>query len=239
MARLPRVSPVNVPQHIIQRGNNRQICFASEQDFASYASWLKEYSKKYFVDIHAWVFMNNHVHLLCTPHMSNSISLMMQSLGRQYVRYFNCSYKRTGTLWEGRYKSCLVQAEDYLLLLYRYIELNPVRANMIEDPADYHWSSYQINGLGKESDLCTPHPIYLALHSNAIQRQAAYRTLFASQLEGKLLEDIRVNSNKGMAIGNDQFKQEIEALTGRRMKAQKMGRPVNPPKKRSKPGCRS
>ncbi len=119
MARLPRVSPVNVPQHIIQRGNNRQACFASKQDFASYVNWLKEYSKKYFVDIHAWVLMTNHVHLLCTPRMSNSISLMMQSLGRQYVRYFNVCYGRSGTLWEGRYKSCLVQAEDYLLHLYR------------------------------------------------------------------------------------------------------------------------
>jgi putative transposase len=239
MARLPRVSPINIPQHIIQRGNNRQICFAREQDFASYVSWLKEYSKKYLVDIHAWVLMTNHVHILCTPHMSNSISLMMQSLGRQYVRYFNGCYGRTGTLWEGRYKSCLVQVEDYLLQLYRYIELNPVRANMIEDPADYHWSSYQINGLGKDSELCTPHPIYLALHSNAIQRQVVYRALFTSHLEGKLLADIRVNSNKGMAIGNDQFKQEIEALTGRRMREQKLGRPVHPQKKRSLLGCRS
>jgi putative transposase len=226
MARLPRVSPVGVPQHIIQRGNNRQVCFASEQDFASYVSWLKEYSKKYLVDIHAWVLMTNHVHLLCTPNVSNSISLMMQSLGRQYVRYFNASYKRTGTLWEGRYKSCLVQAEDYLLQLYRYIELNPVRANMVEDPADYHWSSYQINALGKASELCTPHPIYLALHQDVEQRQTTYRTLFASHVDSKLLEDIRVNSNKGMAIGNIQFKQEIEALTGRRMTEQKMGRPV-------------
>jgi putative transposase len=105
-----------------------------------------------------------------------------------------------------------VQAEDYLLHLYRYIELNPVRANMIEDPADYHWSSYQINGLGKESELCTPHPIYLVLHSNAIQRQAAYRSLFSSHIEGQLVEAIRVNSNEGMAIGNEQFKQKIEAL---------------------------
>jgi putative transposase len=116
MSRLPRVSPVNVPQHIIQRDNNRQACFASEQNFASYVNWLKEYSKKY-----AWVLMTNHVHLLCTPRMSKSISLMMQSLGRQYVRYLNGCYERSGTLWEGRYKSCLVQAEDYLLQLYRYI----------------------------------------------------------------------------------------------------------------------
>jgi putative transposase len=165
--------------------------------------------------------------------MSNSISLMMQSLGRQYVHYFNGCYGRSGILWKGRYKSCLVQAEVYFLHLYRYIELNPVRANMIEDSADYHWSSYQINSLGKESlekshwkrvigkesELCTPHPIYL--HSNAIQRQAAYRSLFSSHSEGQLLEAIRVNSNKGTATGNEQFKQEIEALTGRRIKDKK------------------
>ncbi|MFT4993222.1 MAG: putative transposase [Paraglaciecola sp.] len=225
MARLPRVSPINVPQHVIQRGNNRQICFTNEQDFASYVSWLKEYSKKYLVDIHAWVLMSNHVHLLCTPRRSNGISLMMQSLGRQYVGYFNRCYDRTGTLWEGRYKSCLVQAEDYLLQLYRYIELNPVRANMTEHPADYHWSSYQINALGKKSELCTPHPLYLALDHDIKKRQAAYRALLSSRMETKLLQNIRINLNKGMAIGSDRFKQEIEALTGRRMTKQKMGRP--------------
>jgi putative transposase len=234
---LPRVSPVNVPQHIVQRGNNRQACFASEQDFARYVNCLKEYPKKYFVDIHAWVLMTHHVHLLCIPRMSNSISLMMQSLGRQYVRYFNGCYGRSGTLWEGRYKSCLVQAEVYLLHLYRYIELNPVRANMIEDPAEYHWPSYQINGLGKESELCTPHPIYLARHSNAIQRQAAYRSLFSSHIEGQLLEAIRVNANKGMAFGNESFKQEKEALTGRIMKDKKrLGQPAHPQKKEKQTG---
>jgi putative transposase len=127
------------------------------------------------------------VHLLCTGPMGNSISLMMQCLGRQYVGYFNVCYGRSGTLWEGCYKSCLVQVqgEDYLLHLYRYIGLNPVRANMMEDPTDYHGSSYHINGLGKESKLCTPHPIYLALPFNAIQRHAAYLRLFSSHIEGQ------------------------------------------------------
>ena len=141
MAQLPRVSPEGIPQHVIQRGNNRQVCFASDDDFRAYASWLKDYAKKYQVAIHAWVFMTNHVHLLCTPHQVQGVSLMMQSLGRQYVRYFNASYKRTGTLWEGRYKSCLVQEDGYLLHLYRYIELNPVRADMVDDPANYPWSA--------------------------------------------------------------------------------------------------
>ena len=127
MSRLPRVNPVGVPQHIIQRGNNHQVCFISDQDFTAYLNWLKEYALKFEVDIHAWVLMDNHVHLLCTPQSVGAISYMMQGLGRQYVRYFNYSNERTGTLWEGRYKSCLVQEQGYLLQLYRYIELNPVK----------------------------------------------------------------------------------------------------------------
>ncbi len=126
-----------VPQHVIQRGNNRQICFASEQDFSAYAHWLKKYSHKYQVDIHAWVFMTNHVHLLMTAHESYGVSKLMQALGRKYVQYFNHKYKRSGTLWEGRFRSCLVESEKYVLECYRYIELNPVRANMVEAPAQY------------------------------------------------------------------------------------------------------
>ncbi|WP_370634377.1 transposase [Methylophilus sp. Leaf408] len=155
MARLPRVAPVGVPQHIIQRGNNRHTCFVSEEDFIAYLGWLKEYSQKYEVEVHAWVLMSNHVHLLFIPKVENGISQMMQAIGRQYVRYFNFTYKRTGTLWEGRYKSCLVDAERHLLELSRYMELNPVRANMVGDPASYVWSSYQINALGKVSSLCS------------------------------------------------------------------------------------
>jgi putative transposase len=150
---------------------------------------------------------------------------MMQSLGRQYVRYFNSSYKRTGTLWEGRFKSCLVQEENYLLQLYRYIELNPVRAGMVKEPSDYSWSSYQINALGKKSNLCTPHSLYLALANTPKIRQENYRELFKYELEDELLENIRFASNQGMALGNERFKAEIESLTGRRMTAKKMGRP--------------
>jgi len=233
MARLSRVCPIGIPQHVIQRGNNRQVCFGGEQDFAAYAGWLKDYSKKYQVDIHAWVLMTNHVHLLCTPRVENAVSQMMQSLGRRYVRYFNFSYKRTGTLWEGRFKSCLVQEEGYLLQLYRYIELNPVRGGMVEHPSDYAWSSYLINALGKISELCTPHPLYLALGSEPIERQSRYRELFKHHIEGKLLEDIRLAANKGMAFGNGRFEAEIESLTGRRMTAKKIGRPVGWRKKKA------
>ena len=226
MARLSRLCPVGIPQHVIQRGNNRQVCFAGEQDFAAYAGWLKDAAQKYEVDIHAWVLMTNHVHLLCTPRIQNGVSQMMQSLGRKYVRYFNFSYKRTGTLWEGRFKSCLVQEEIYLLQLYRYIELNPVRAGMVEQPSDYSWSSYAINALGKSSQLCTPHPLYLALGKEAKERQANYRELFKRHVDGLLLEEIRQTVNKSMALGNERFKADVESLTGRRVTAKKMGRPV-------------
>lgn len=226
MARLPRITPIDVPVHIIQRGNNRQVCFAAEEDYATYVNWLTEYAKKYQVDVHAWVLMTNHVHLLCTPRRGGALSSMMQSLGRRYVRYFNHQYQRSGTLWEGRYKSCLVQKELYLLEVYRYIELNPVRADLIADPGDYRWSSYQINGLGRKSGLCVPHPAYLALGGDTLERRKTYRALFEQHVQGELLAEIRANSNKGLALGNDRFKDEIEALTGIRVKAKKRGRPL-------------
>lgn len=163
MARLPRLCLPGIPQHIIQRGTNRQACFASPEDFSAYAHWLVEYSQKYTVSIHAWVFMTNHVHLLVTPTSEGGVSKMMQSLGRHYVRYFNDTYRRTGTLWEGRFKSCVVDAENYLLICQRYIELNPVRAGMVESPEDYAWSSYSSNGLGRAAKLWTPHDAYLCL----------------------------------------------------------------------------
>lgn len=226
MARLPRITPKNIPVHIIQRGNNRQACFASDDDHAAYAEWLKEYSHKYGVDVHAWVMMTNHVHLLCTPRQEGGLSRMMQSLGRRYVRYFNVAYKRSGTLWEGRYKSCLIQEDDYLLEVYRYIELNPVRAGMVDNPGDYQWSSFQINALGKNSDLCTPHHNYRMLGDTPEERQSNYQKLFHSVPNEMMLEQIRTATNKGMVVGNTQFRDEIETLTGRRMREKKRGRPV-------------
>jgi putative transposase len=226
MARLLRILPTGIPAHLIQRGNNRQAFFVSDEDHGVYAGLLKEYSKKYKVDIHAWVMMTNHVHLLCTSRQEGGISRMMQSLGRRYVQYFNYEYQRTGTLWEGRFKSCLVQEERYLLEVYRYIELNPVRAGMVPDPGEYHWSSYQVNGFGKKSDLCKPHKEYLSLGESPAVRQKNYRKLFTRHVEGALLDEIRGNTQKGMAIGNDRFKLELEGLTGRRMKPKKRGRPV-------------
>jgi putative transposase len=225
MARLPRLCPPGIPQHVIQRGNNRSICFASDEDFSAYAHWIKEYSQEYAVAVHAWVFMTNHVHLLVTPSNTRGVSAMMQALGRRYVRYFNHQYRRTGTLWEGRFKSGPVQSEKYLLQCYRYIELNPVRADMVNEPSAYAWSSYRCNGLGIESGLCTPHDEYLKLGKSQDNRLRAYRALFKAHVDGELLVQIRGSVNKGLALGSEHFKDEVERLYGRRVRPAKMGRP--------------
>jgi len=213
MARLPRLCSPGIAQHIIQRGNNR----------GAYAHWLAECSQRFRVAIHAWVFMTNHVHLLVTPETDDGVSQMMQTLGRHYVRYFNHTYRRTGTLWEGRFKSCVVDAENYVLLCQRYIELNPVRAGMVTDPADYPWSSYRANGLGQAIMLWTPHPTYNSLGEISSDRASAYRALFTGQLEPGIIDRIRQATNQGMALGNDKFKEDVERLTQRRVRPLKRG----------------
>lgn len=167
--------------------------------------------------------MTNHVHLLVTPETEAGVSQMMQTLGRHYVRYFNFTYKRTGTLWEGRFKSCVVNAEEYLLLCQRYIELNPVRAGMVEKPGDYPWSSFRANGIGQAIKLYTPHPLYLLLGKTTEERTVAYCELFTGQLDLSVQNKIRQATNQGMALGNDKFKQEIEQLTQRRVVTLKRG----------------
>ncbi|MGD9602285.1 MAG: transposase [Gammaproteobacteria bacterium] len=224
MARLLRLCPAGVTLHLSQRGNNRHTCFADEQDFAAYAHWLRAAAVQYVVAVHAWVFMTNHVHLLVTPTEADAVPRMMQTVGRRYVRYFNHRHGRTGTLWEGRYKSCVVQHEDYLLTCHRYIEMNPVRAGMVNRPQDYRWSSYHANGLGRRSELRTPHAMYLALGSDETTRLAAYRELFDAPINTHLVEAIRAATNKGLAFGNDPFKDEIEKLCARRVRPMSTGR---------------
>lgn len=175
--------------------------------------------------IHAWVLMTNHIHLLCTPTTDNGISKMMQSLGRMYVSYFNHQYNRTGTLWKGRYKSSIIQSQKYLLSVYRYIELNPVRAGMVKSPNEYSWSSYNHNALGIENNLIIPHDEYLSLGETKKARQIAYIELFGSEIEGRLLTNIRQAASKGLALGNEDFIQQIESLTNVRVSSRKAGRP--------------
>jgi putative transposase len=170
--------------------------------------------------------MTNHVHLLVTPMEDMAIARMMQHIGRHYVRYFNYTYCRTGTLWEGRYHSCLVQGNAYLLACQKYIELNPVRAGMVEDPADYSWSSYQPNALGVNSKLLTPHTDYLQLGRTKSERLTNYRELFSTDVQGGLLSDIRYASTKGLVLGSENFKSEVEELTGKRVRPLRRGRPA-------------
>lgn len=226
MPRLPRSCPAGLPQHIIQRGNNRQPCFASADDFRVYLARLDEAARQYCVDIHAYVCMTNHVHLLVSPRDTSGISAMMQALGRDYVAWFNQRYERSGTLWEGRFRSCLIESELYLLRCYRYIELNPVRAGMVNAPRDYAWSSFLCNAWGKPSAIIVPHEQYLQLGKNPEARMAAYRDLFREAPDYRELGEIRQSLNTGLAFGSDTFKQEIEARCGRRLRAGMRGRRV-------------
>ncbi|MEZ5501507.1 MAG: transposase [Halioglobus sp.] len=223
MARLRRYCPAGIPQHVIQRGNNRSACFAAETDMAVYASHLHKAASIYGVAVHGWVFMTNHIHLLVTPEHETSLSRTMQHLGRHYVRYFNHKYQRTGTLFEGRFKSCIVQQSRYFLVCQRYIELNPVRAGMVRDPADYVWSSYRSHAFGRATKLWQPHPQYLSLATTGRERQSRYRALFAGHIEGDLLADIRQSINQGMALGSTMFRKEIGERGGRRQELLKRG----------------
>lgn len=174
MPRRARISVAGIPWHIIQRGNNKSACFYTESDYLRYLEILEQQAKKFDCLIHAYVLMTNHVHLLITPQKENSASLLMKHLGQRYVQYINKEYKRSGTLWEGRFKSCLAQSENYVLACYRYIEMNPVRANMVDHPEKYPWSSYLINAEKKESKLITAHAEYLGLGGSEIKRKHAY-----------------------------------------------------------------
>lgn len=216
MARLPRFVLVGHPQHIIIRGNNREPVFTSDEDYRFFLDKLTDAAKKHQCDIHAYVLMTNHVHLLATPHKENSLSKMMQMLGRYYVQYYNYTYQRTGTLWEGRYKASLIDSEQYALLCYRYIELNPVRADMVLHASEYPWSSYRANALGQYDALVTPHEMYLALGQNAVDRQAGYRDLFIGQMDELSLTQIREATNKAWVLGSDYFKQKVADQLNRR-----------------------
>lgn len=215
MARQRRFAVPGQPQHVIQRGNNREIIFAADQDYLFYLEKLEEACRRFGCQIHAYVLMTNHVHLLLTPDTTTGIGQVMQSLGRHYVQHFNYQYRRTGTLWEGRYKATLIDAETYLLHCYRYIELNPVRAGMVKRPEQYRWSSHGFNALGSTDGLITPHHVYLQLGPEKQHRRNAYRALFRPALEENVDDAIREATNKAWVLGNDRFKAHIESLLDR------------------------
>jgi putative transposase len=228
MPRRTRVHLDGLPLHIVQRGHNREPCFFAEEDFHTYLHWLGEALKEAEAQLHAYVLMTNHVHLLLTPARAARVPALLMSLGRRYVQYVNRSYRRTGTLWDSRYKSSLVDADRYLLVCQRYIELNPVRAGMVDDPAQYRWSSYRAHALGQPDARLAPHLLYLALGAEAAQRQAAYRALFRAHLGDAALADIRLALNQNQPLGGGRFLAQIERALGERREARPRGRPRAP-----------
>lgn len=225
MPRQPRYGLVGVPQHIIQRGNNRQPTFFAQEDYRHYLDCLREACACHQCQVHAYVLMVNHVHLLVTPCQPNSIAKVMQSVGRRYVRYVNDVYRRSGTLWEGRYKASLIDDENFLLTCCRYIELNPVRACIVRNPGDYRWSSYAHHVGERVDPLLTDHSRYLVLGRTSAQRYAAYRDLFRVQIEPSAISTIREGVNRSSVIGTEQFKDQVEQALSRRVRNGKAGRP--------------
>jgi len=222
MSRPPRFIVPGLPQHVIVRGNNRDPIFGSDDDYSAYLDWLEKAKEKHGCDIHAYVLMTNHVHLLVTPSTDRGLSLMIQMVGRYYVQSFKHRYRRTGTLWEGRFKASLVDSEHYLLTCSRYIELNPVCAGMASHPGEYPWSSYRWNALGHTDRVLTPHELYMALGSDNADRQQGYLELFKDHIPARTLEEIRDASNKGWVLGSPHFIRRIEARLKR--SAQKRAR---------------
>ena len=231
MPRVRRYELTDLPQHVIQRGNNRQATFFEAGDYRLYLRWLAEAAVQEACDIHAYVLMTNHVHLLVTPRRPMAIGRMMQSVGRRYVRHVNDRYGRSGTLWEGRHRASLVASGQYLMTCHRYIELNPVRALLVRNPADYPWSSHRHNAWAEPDNVISQHGEYSALGPTWTERAAAYRDLFADEMDAAMLDQVRRNVQECRPFGPEQFKDEVERLLGRRVRPGKGGRPRRPSEK--------
>lgn len=230
MARLPRLTLPGYPHHIIQRGNNRQMIFADTQDFATMMALLAENAHKFAVAVHAYVLMDNHFHLLATPATAEALPLMMQAVGRSYVRYFNQRHARSGTLWEGRYRSTLIETERYLLACMVYIDLNPVRAGMVAQPGAWQWSSHA-HYLGQRIDkLVTPHALYWALGNTPFAREAAYAGLVQAGIGSGDQAALTDAALSGWALGDPEFVAELQNKSPRRVAKARAGRPAITPK---------
>ncbi|MDX8396554.1 MAG: transposase [Mariprofundaceae bacterium] len=225
MPRKSRFFVAGMPVHVVQRGNNRQPIFFDGGDYRLYLAWLKEAAEKYGCAVHAYVLMTNHVHLLVTAEDATGIGRMMQYIGRYYVQYVNHTYDRTGTLWEGRYKSSLIDADEYLLVCSRYIEMNPVRASMVKHPSEYEWSSYHANANGEVDVILKRHELYLSLGTTDDDRCEAYCDLFRGHIDDEVLSEIRASWQTGTPLGNDRFREKIEAVLEKKVGYSHRGRP--------------
>lgn len=225
MPRRARLAIAGIPWHIIQRGNNRSACFFREQDYLYYLEQLEEQARKFGCQVHAYCLMTNHVHLLVTPVEKESASLMMKHLGQRFVQYINRYHQRSGTLWEGRFRSCITHEEKYVMSCYRYIELNPVRAGMVPHPQDYRWSSYAVNGNGVKATLITPHSLYSGLAVTVEDRLEAYQKLVESASSEHEISAIRSATNGNYVLGTDQFRRKVERALGQRTYPGRPGRP--------------
>ena len=228
MARPPRLELPGVPLHVIQRGNNRTNCFFGDIDRRFYLKCLADAAARRDCAIHAYVLMSNHVHLLVTPQAPGAVAAMLQDIGRKYVRVINSVHDRSGTLWEGRFKSCLVDSQAYLLTCHRYIELNPVRAGMVAHPANYEWSSHAHYAFGRRKEFITEHPAFMALAQEMDGRRAEFRRLFSEELDADTLERIRYAAQTCSALGAEPFLKEMSALAGRSVAPPLRGRPAKP-----------
>jgi putative transposase len=225
MARLARLTVPGYPHHIIQRGNNRQAIFADAADYELLLQILDENARLFNVAIHAYVLMSNHFHLLATPETAESIPRMMQAVGRRYVRRYNQKHSRTGTLWEGRYKSTIIQAERYLLACMVYIDLNPVRAGLVADPRTYPWSSHGHYVGVRQDKLVTPHPLYWELGNTPFARDAAYAELVAGGISARQKLELSESALRGWALGEPDYVADLQRRTDRRLAKGRAGRP--------------
>lgn len=228
MARLPRLTLADVPHHVIQRGNNRQAIFVDRADHERLLSLLADNAARFGIALHAYVLMDNHFHLLATPNSTTGLPQFMQSVGRSYVRYFNDRHGRSGTLWEGRYRSTLIQTDRYLMTCMAYIDLNPVRAGVVADARDFPWSSHGHYAGLRQDKLLTPHPLYWELGNTPFAREAAYTELVRAGVRSADRDALTEATLRGWAAGDADFLASLQKSTERRVAKGKAGRPPSP-----------
>ncbi len=226
MPRKKRFYQPGVPAHVFQRGHNKEPVFFDDEDYLAYLRFLKASADDLECLIHAYVLMTNHVHLLVTPKAENDISLLFQNIGRHFVSYMNKTYRRRGSLWEGRHKGNILESEAYFLICMRYIEMNPVRAAMVDHPGKYRWSSYAANAQGVDNAILQPHALYFSLGETPEARQARYRAGFVTANHPDELELIRACLHSGTPLGSDHFKKTIESTIGCCVGYSSRGRPA-------------